>query len=212
MEKTKKIQSRTWGIIIPCEWENCMDIVYKAKQVAKYYYWIRHDNDSYNEPDDNVENPHQPGELKKPHIHLLMTFNNSRDLKTVRNYFSEFERLKENSFEKIANAFGAKRYLIHADNPEKHQYEIFHVETNDRLFQNCFIQKMSGDEMLDKFLDAFDSDSKTMKEYCNNFRALFVGMNAWQMFGAIQNARREWRIKNVEDEARRRHNMSTIPY
>jgi len=200
MEKPRKIQSRTWGIIIPCEWENHMRIVYKAKQVAKYYYWIRHDNDMYTEPDENVDNPHDVGELKKPHIHLLMTFSNSRDLSTVQNYFREFEQLRENSYEKIANAFGAKRYLVHADNPEKHRYDMLEVETNDRLFSNVFIEKMSAAETLGKLLDAYDGNGRTMREYCEKFSSVLVQMNAWQMSACLSHYRREWRIKNMFKE------------
>jgi hypothetical protein len=126
LKKNNRVASRTWGLILPCEWDNHMSIVHKAKTVAKYYYWIKHNRDFYGDAPEDLENEnsHSPGELKKEHIHLLMTFNSSRDLSTVRNYFSEFDQLKENSFEKIANAFGAKRYQVHADNPEKAQYKI----------------------------------------------------------------------------------------
>jgi hypothetical protein len=195
--KEKKIQSRTWGLILPCKWENCMQMVYKAKQVAKYYYWIRHERDCYTEPCDDVDNPHAVGELKDPHIHLLFTFNSSRDLKTVKNYFAEFDQLKENSFEKIANAFGAKRYLTHADNPEKHQYQIEEVETNDRLFPNVFIEKMSKPEMIDVFFNAFDSDAPSMRQYCENFRPMLCEMTSYQMSNSILNYRHEWRFKNL---------------
>jgi len=191
MGKIKKVQSRTWGIIIPCEWEEHMKIVHHAKTIAKHYYWIMHSNDSYG--DNETGNV---GEIKKSHIHLLMTFSNSRDLSTVQNYFKDFENLKENSFEKISNAYGAKRYLIHADNPEKYQYSIQEVETNDRLFPNCFIEKMSGAEIFDNLLEAFDADFPTMREYCNNFRPVCIGLNAYQMSQLINIYRREWRLKN----------------
>jgi len=210
MEKKKKVQARTWGIIIPCEWDNHVQIICKAKQVSKYYYWIRHDHDMYTEPHENTDNPHKVGELKKPHIHCLMTFDNSRDLKTVQNYFNEFDQLKENSFEKISNAFGAKRYLTHIDNPDKYQYDPLQVETNDRLFPNVFLEKMSGEETFDKLQKAFDYDAKTMKEYVEQFKPIFITMNAWQMFGCLQNARREWRIKNVAKEAIHKSDMAIL--
>ena len=208
----KKVQARTWGLIIPCEWANHMNIVHKAKSVAKYYYWIKHDRDYYTEPDDNAENPHAVGELKKPHIHLLMTFNSSRDLKTLPSYFTEFPELKQNSFEKISNAYGAKRYLIHADNPEKFQYDKYEVETNDRLFLNCFIEKMSKCDMLDKFLDAYDADVPTMRQYCEGFRPMLMEMPAAQMSAALANYRKEWRLKNELKEFTRRVEISKIPY
>ena len=198
MLKSKKIQSRTWGIILPCKWDNHMSIVHKAKSVAKHCYWIKHDQDRYTEPVEDVENPRKVGELKEPHIHLLFTFNSSRDLNTVRNYFSEFKQLKENSYEKIANAYGAKRYLIHADNPEKFQYQIFEVETNDRLFSNCFIEKISSADEIFKILDSFEVvDRLSCREFCLKFFPILEQMNSYQKMVIIRNLRKEWREKNI---------------
>jgi hypothetical protein len=188
--KSKKVQSRSWGIIIPCEWECYMAIVHKAKALAKYYYWIKHDSDFY-----------EGGEIKKEHIHLLFTFNSSRDLSTVQNYFTDFKELKENSYEKINNIHGAKRYLIHADNPEKYQYQIIEVETNDRLYLNAFTEKMSSVEEINIILGSFESFEKlSCKDFCLKFASLLENMNSYQKMVVISNLRREWRIQNMRDE------------
>jgi len=192
MSKAKKKQSRTYGIIIPSEWENAKSIIIKAKSVAKYYYYIEHDRDIYAEDSEfNAK-----GEFKKKHIHLLFTFNSSRDLSTVCNYFTDFPELKENSFELINNAFGAKRYLVHADDPDKAQYNVLEVETNDKLFANCFIERASKNDMFDNFLNAFDNNASTMREYCEKFRPMAMEMTASQMSYNILQWRREWRLMN----------------
>jgi len=194
--REKKIQSRSWGLILPAEWKNCMPIVHKAKSLAKWYYWIRHDRDFYTEASDDVEAPHAVGEIKKEHLHLLFTFNSSRDLKTVRNYFSEFPELKENSFEKINNAHGAKRYLIHADNPEKSQYRIEEVETNDRLFKDIFVEKISSSDELEIIKKCMSLDVPlTFSDFLDCFSPVLVNMNSYQKTQTAFSILREWRYR-----------------
>ena len=60
------------------------------------------------------------GEGKKPHWHILVTFEGKKS----------FEQIKEITDsvnapipQKAASAKGLVRYMIHLDNPEKHQYE-----------------------------------------------------------------------------------------
>jgi hypothetical protein len=180
-----------------------MRIVHKAKSVAKYYYWIKHDKDFYGDASEDVENPHKPGELKKSHIHLLFTFNSSRDISTVQNYFKEFEELKENSFELIHNAYGAKRYLTHADNPEKYQYQIIEVETNDNLYPDVFIKKQSSSEEIISILNSYENaNSLSVKDYCLNFSSILENLNTYQKMVVISNLRKEWRLLNFHQKDR----------
>ena len=210
--KSKKIQSRTWGLILPCKWENHMQIVHKAKTLAKRYYWIKHDRDFYGDAPEDAENPHEPGELKAPHIHLLFTFNSSRDLSTVRNYFQEFPELVENSYEKIVNAHGSERYLIHADNPEKAQYKIEEVETNDKRFADIFIEKVAS---VDEYSSLVESYSPTnvqpvlWKDYCDKFKSSLVNLNSYQKMCVLDHLRREFRFLNAKREV---DNAEVCPY
>jgi hypothetical protein len=190
-----------------------MKIVHHAKTVAKYYYWILHDKDFYGDAPEDSENPHAAGEIKKPHIHLLFKFNNSRDLKTVQNYFKEFEELKENSFEVIRNDHGAKRYLTHADNPEKYQYQIHEVETNDKMFPNCFLEKMSSIDEFNTILDAFEiKDKMTCRQYCERFYPALQNANGHNKLIALYYLRSEWRRLNAVKEADYRNDLNKIPY
>jgi hypothetical protein len=213
--KPKKIQSRTWGMVLPCEWPGHMAIVHHAKTLAKHYYWIRHDRDFYGDaPEDQSDSSHSPGELKKPHVHLLMTFNSSRDLSTVQNYFSEFPELKENSYEKIANAHGAKRYLTHADNPEKAQYKIEEVETNDKLFSNLFVEKISSHEEI-SILKANYKKSvyrMTFDEYIDLYEPILASMNTYQKSMIFFKICDRWERRLMELESSGRKDLAKLPY
>ena len=168
MKKTLQ-SSRSWGLILPSEWTETFDIIEKVKNIAPRYYFILHDKDY------DIET----GELKKAHYHVLFTFKSARRLPTVFNYFSEFsDKLKDNSFERINNIIGAKRYLVHIDNPEKHQYKPDQVETNDLQFKDIFIQKRSKDEVIDMIADSSqDTESEAERAYLEKFRPVFQAMS-----------------------------------
>jgi len=212
MSKAKKKQSRTYGIIIPSEWENAKAIIVKAKSVAKYYYYIEHDKDVFTENTDFG----QIGEFKKKHIHLLFTFNSSRDLSTVCNYFSEFPELKENSFELINNAFGAKRYLVHADDPDKAQYNVLEVETNDKLFTNCFVEKLAADTEVKIIKENYKiKENETMDEYIDRHLPLLLHLNTYCKFIVIRGLRHDWywqnQIKQINDNTKDKKNNPSKP-
>jgi hypothetical protein len=219
MSKIKKTQSRVYGLILPCEWKNCMEIVHHSKTVAKYYYWIKHNRDFYGDAPEDLENgesksAHAVGELKKEHIHLLMKFNNSRDLKTVHNYFSQFSELKENSFEIIRNDHGAKRYLTHADNPEKAQYKIEEVETNDKLFANVFVDKISSSEELGilKRNYKFVLNRTTFDEYIDLWEPVLAGMNSYQKSMIFFKICDRWERLLSSKDLDKKKDLDKIPY
>jgi len=137
--KEKRIQSRQWQIIAPADWSNLESIKDKIKLISRHYYFVLHDKDV-----DELT-----GNLKKPHWHYLFSFGSARDLTTVTNYFTGIENLLPNSYEKIGSIVWAKRYLVHADDPQKAQYNISDVETNDPLFKELFISKLGKIEELE---------------------------------------------------------------
>ena len=159
-EKTKT--ARSYGLILPVDWTETFDIISHVKNIAYRYYYILHDKDF------DIET----GECKKAHYHVLMTFKYPLQLRTVINYFSDFShKLKDNSFERIRNIDGAKRYLVHIDNKEKHQYNPDQVETNDLQYKDIFIQKRSIDEELDMlFKVTEDTTSNAEREYLEGIR------------------------------------------
>ena len=59
-------------------------------------------------------------ELKKPHYHVYLEFENAREFSVLGSVLG----CGENNVEKVKSTRGSIRYLVHADSPEKHQYNI----------------------------------------------------------------------------------------
>lgn len=60
------------------------------------------------------------GELKKPHIHILLLFDGKKSFTQIKEIT---ENLNSPIPQKVASARGLVRYFLHLDNPEKAQYE-----------------------------------------------------------------------------------------
>ena len=161
-KKPKKIQSRSWQLIVPSEWEELERIKEIGKRVSSLHYFIEHKNDV-----------NELGEPVKPHWHLLMTMSSSRDLNTVRNYFADIEKLLENSFEKINSIHWAKRYLVHADDPNKWQYSPNEVETNDKYYKDLFISNQTKIEETKQIIAIYKDMDNT-----SNFNEFLAQMES----------------------------------
>ena len=61
------------------------------------------------------------GTVKKPHWHILLTFEGPVTLKAVEKIVFELNCPQPR---KVGSSKGLVRYMIHLDNPEKHQYDI----------------------------------------------------------------------------------------
>lgn len=103
--------------------ESCPDIEDALNKLEpKRYAYILHDCDA----DEN-------GELKKPHYHVYLYFENAREFKSIANVFG----IAENNIELVKNKRALIRYFTHIDDPEKYQYSYkdivsfnFNVEAN----------------------------------------------------------------------------------
>lgn len=111
-EKKKKVyeKARDWTIIVypdsaPSNWRDILN--------DTYLRWIEsplHDKDL------NAD-----GTLKKPHWHILLTFEGPTTINTVKKIV---ESLNAPEPRKVGSAKGLVRYMAHLDNPEKYQYDI----------------------------------------------------------------------------------------
>ena len=182
----KKTTSRNYALVLPASWENKDKIIDRCKEIAKHYYVILHDSDA----DEN-------GELKKEHYHILMAFSSPQQINTVFNKFAEFTEIKQNSIELIRNGNGYKRYLCHVDNPEKHQYPSDLVITNDSLYKDALINKISACDEVNNLMDAFDKKNsvKSEREYIEAFKSAFIQMNSYQRLMSIIALKRDYRNK-----------------
>ena len=103
--------------------------ILKSKKAVKEYAFIVHDKDTKDD-----------GTLKRPHVHIMMRFNNPTPIKTVCNWFG----VTENYFETIGDKNGsswetAVNYLIHGNDETKFQYA--HEEVTSNFNYTAFIDK-----------------------------------------------------------------------
>lgn len=104
------------------------------------------------------------GEKKKPHWHILLSFDGPVTQKSVKRLI---EPLNGPVPQKIGSSKGLVRYMIHMDNPEKYQYSIndivahngadiqsyFELTATNRLTVMKEIITFIYDERIDNFAD-----------------------------------------------------------
>lgn len=91
-------------------------------------WYVLHDSDGYTEsefeewkikhPDEDC--PFKPGDLKKPHYHVI----GYRESPLILGLAAQKFGVSSNHVQKVKNVKSAVRYLIHKDNPDKHQYDV----------------------------------------------------------------------------------------
>ena len=117
--------------------------VLNERDCIKYYALIVHDKDTYTETDET----HKAGDLKAPHVHILMKFTVPQQVDCIPKWFS----LAENFSQKVLNWKSALKYLIHLDDPEKYQYQVEEVTAN--FDYGAFIKAVSQEKNLDLILE-----------------------------------------------------------
>lgn len=167
----KNISSRSWGVILPAEWANIDQILELVRSYSSKYYYILHDSDV------DIET----GELKKAHYHVIMSFKTPRKLGTVSNYFVNFKELQLNSFERIRNITGAKRYLIHLDDADKYQYDSSNVVSNDKNLIDQLAINQSKCEASMAIANALFNPPETYEEFYEIHKPLLSKMNSYQL-------------------------------
>lgn len=113
------------------QFDTIMEIVKSTSFYSCKYYYILHDKD-YNK---------KTGEIKKAHYHLLIKLDNAISIeKIIKALINErgSQEAIENDFSIVKSFKGMVRYLIHKDNPEKEQYKLEEVVTNDRNISYYF--------------------------------------------------------------------------
>lgn len=80
---------------------------------------------------DNNGTSHYIGEPKKPHWHVIIRRNYSKQVKYWRNWIESITNCRQ--VEPVVKFDSAIRYLAHYDQPEKHPYDVSLIET----YGNC---------------------------------------------------------------------------
>ena len=131
--------------------EELMTIIRTYRQRIAHYAYITHDKDIYEDDlynDDKTELVHKKGDIAKPHIHILLDFFNGHTLTAVKRLFTT-ENDKPR-VDVIHDRVAQYRYLTHKDHPEKYQYDVADIISDDINYY----------ETLCKVGDKPDSDNK----------------------------------------------------
>lgn len=99
------------------------------RNCIKDYCYIIHDKDVYTEKEEEQNPDHVAGELKAPHIHLLLRFEKNQPQKS--HCIADWFKIAENFVSKITgNWEGAVAYQCHLNAPDKYQYSTEEVTAN----------------------------------------------------------------------------------
>lgn len=150
-------------------YEDMIDAIYFAEKLDKCsYYYILHDKDKYSEETDE----HKQGDIKKPHHHLLLYFNDGITLKSLCKKLNIEGKENYVKFWSSKDPKGRKdyriRYLIHykSQDPFRHEYGIEEIKTNDNTISKYFTDdesKQNQDIIL--LFDYFDSRENNLVSY-----------------------------------------------
>lgn len=114
--------------------EPLRESIKKAMPDFRLWAWIDH------EPDD---------EEGKPHTHFVFTTNGSRTIKMI----AQKLEIEPNYVQVVRKITAMYRYLIHADNPEKRQYNLEDIQTNHMVDFKISLQGNNEKDVNSLFLE-----------------------------------------------------------
>lgn len=174
------LRSRTFTFELYPEWSYFTQII--AYMQKFQYAMILHDKDTHEDT----------GELKKPHVHVVLKYGGRRTLSSVQN---EYKKLNlEKRFCDTCNERAMLRYLIHLDDPDKYQYPKTQVETNMKpACESAWNDEITSDEAFMLLNDYIEQSQEYIKQTDINKYAikngLLKGLKAYS--SQINNARVE---------------------
>lgn len=129
----------------------CLELLKKGYS----YAYIKHNRDVYDEDDEQLN--HVRGELKKPHYHVILIFENAR----YKNALAKELDIEDNLIQKLDNVNQYIVYLTHRDYPQKAQYDIseFHGNLLSRVFK-ALHQKIEEEDYILEVIDLIENLSK----------------------------------------------------
>lgn len=127
------LESRTFEVILYDEsrYYNYFDVLETVQSLDCKYAYILHNNDVY-EDDDFT---HSVGELKVPHYHLILRFDNRHSIASIQNKL----KVPYNSVQIKDNFPKSIEYLTHKNHPNKYQYDWHDIHTNITKIESYFV-------------------------------------------------------------------------
>lgn len=103
----------------PDNWKEKLEESLNSNDKIEHWVYIIHDKDT-----------DESGNLKKPHIHLILKLNDSYEPSTIggyvgvsKNYVNKIHQKRPAGKRMVSDIGGAISYLTHRNAPEKHQYD-----------------------------------------------------------------------------------------
>jgi len=213
IRKEPIVQSRNWQLIIPAGWDNLEAIKERCRGISRNYYFICHEFDK-NELGEPVK-PHWHLLLAFAAARQLGTMQNyfkewgkfdepKKDKKEIKKKeppeveigkiedLESEQLLRPNSFERVYSLDGARKYLVHWEDPNKYQYSPLQVETNDKLFINLFLPKSDEITATKNVITSFKKLAlcSTFDEFLSEFEAVMYTMSNAQRITHVIGLRR----------------------
>lgn len=130
---------RARRLFLVCYPESCDINLAIMESAPDAFAWILHDMDI-------LESTNEP---KKPHYHVFLEFENPRSFESVAKCFC----IASNQIEKAKSKRGCVRYLIHKDNPLKHQYDSADIVFRGLDVTTLLADKISEDDKAPYLID-----------------------------------------------------------
>lgn len=136
-----KYESRNYEIILYTT-EESQRLVNICIEKGFDYAFIKHDKDLKDDLSD----------FKKVHFHFLIFMPNQKTVSALSKILS----VDENKIQFIRNKRGAIRYLTHADNNDKADYDILNIKSNmdlTKYFENIVSDESVEIQMIIEFIE-----------------------------------------------------------
>ncbi len=144
-EEIEEKRYRNFMLLLYPEWGSYKDLLQDIKGSFKNYAYIKHIPEE---------------EEKKEHVHLILSLDNPRTEKSLAKRLEIDPRFVNH----IKSLRGSCRYLVHADNEDKYQYDLTQVIVSNS-FKNTYFKSfddlLSEEEILDNIY-GFIKDYKSM--------------------------------------------------
>lgn len=139
----------------PEHWDEIIQI---GKSCYTWYAYIFHDQDDTD-----------------THLHILLYDEGGTNLNSHAKRFSSV--VPSNFIEKVWSPRAMARYLIHKDNPEKHQYNIDAITTNSKDKLLSFFKENNSD-CVDEYKDycMVRQGQMSIEEFLDKYRGEFASM------------------------------------
>lgn len=148
MAKKEEVRNRNWWVLLYPENPAHARAILMIKDYPKFAY-ITHDRDVWSSDDEDEDASHVAGSPKKVHVHVLLKFSNAK----WHNALADELGIEKRFLKPCLNCTHALRYLVHADDPDKFQYDKEQVVTNMPVDLEKALQDVNEEDKVLAILD-----------------------------------------------------------